>query len=171
MDYKNGQIYAIRSYKSDLFYIGSTCTPLAKRLYCHRLDYDGFLNGTRHYVTSYEILKFDDAFIELLEEFPCENKKQLCKREGQLIRSNDKCVNKRVEGRTNAEYYLDHLERIKAYVLENKDIRKEKRDTKRQAERENPITCECGKTYTSSHIRRHEKSLLHTNYLQSLVKL
>jgi hypothetical protein len=43
--------------------------------------------------------KYDDVRIELIEEFPCENKMELNKREGHYIRTLD-CVNKVIPGRT-----------------------------------------------------------------------
>ena len=34
----NGKIYEIVNYFSDYIYIGSTCSPLSKRLYGHKTD-------------------------------------------------------------------------------------------------------------------------------------
>ena len=83
VNYQNGKIYAIRSFATDKYYIGSTCNPLHKRLYQHKSDKNSAKN---RYRTSFEIVKYDDCYIELLEEFSCENKNQLQKREGELIR-------------------------------------------------------------------------------------
>lgn len=97
--YKNAKLYAIRSHKTDRFYIGSTTQALSKRLGNHVSAYKTHLNGHGYYMTSYEILKHGDAYIELLEDFACENKEQLLKREGELIRAHqDVVVNKLVPG-------------------------------------------------------------------------
>jgi len=56
----------------------------------HRYAYKAYLKNEKKSDTSYEVLKHDDAYIELLEEFPCANKAQLCKREGELIREHEK---------------------------------------------------------------------------------
>jgi hypothetical protein len=97
MDYKNGKIYSIRSYLTDKIYIGSTCSPLAKRLYEHRANYKCYTNGNqKKYMSSYQIMEFGDEYIELIEEYPCDNKHQLLKREGQLIRDDNNCVNKHI---------------------------------------------------------------------------
>ena len=96
MDYKNGKVYCLRSHQTDDVYIGSTCTPLHKRLYYHRSDYTRWKDDKYHYVTSFKILEYDDAYIELLEDYPCERKEQLYKREKELIREMDR-VNKRIE--------------------------------------------------------------------------
>lgn len=127
MDYKKSCIYAIRSHKTDKIYIGSTCTPLYKRFYEHKKKYKAWLNdNTKYYTTSYEILKFDDAYIELYEEYPCENKKQLHRKEGEVIRAVD-CVNKMVAGRTYKEYYNENKQKSKEYREKNKERIKQQR--------------------------------------------
>jgi hypothetical protein len=128
MDYKNGKIYTIRSYQTDQLYIGSTTQPLSKRLYKHVSDYKRYLKGEKNFITSFEIIKFDDAYIELLEEYPCENKMMLQKREGELIRINT-CVNKVIPCRTLNEWKEENKDKIKEqqkeYREQNKDINKE----------------------------------------------
>ena len=114
MDYVNGKIYTIRSYQTDKYYIGSTCSTLTKRLSCHKGKYK---NGTLT-STSQEIIKYDDCYIELLEMCECKNKNELRKREGELIRKyKDNIVNCNIAGRTKNEYYNDNLEKIKQYNL------------------------------------------------------
>jgi len=119
-DYKNGKIYCIRSHLTDEVYIGSTTSPLSTRMVAHRTH---FKKGI--YVSSSEILKHGDAYIELIEDFPCENKEQLNKKEGQVIRATADCVNKRIEGRTPSERYIDNREAklayMKVYNVNNKE--------------------------------------------------
>ena len=124
MDYKNGKIYTIRSHQTDKFYIGSTTQPLSKRLSKHKGDYKCYLKGTCRFITSFEIIKFEDAYIELLEEYSCDNKLQLHRREGELIRDNN-CVNKIIAGRTIKEYKEDNKDKIKEYYEQNKEQIKE----------------------------------------------
>jgi hypothetical protein len=50
------------------------------------------------------LLKYGDAYIELLEAYPCDNKMMLDKKEGGCIRAEPNCVNKVVAGRTQKEY-------------------------------------------------------------------
>jgi hypothetical protein len=102
MDYKEAKIYAIRSYQTDKIYIGSTCQPLYKRFYQHKK-----MNDT----SSKEILDLNDAYIELLENFPCSNRDELKKREGELIRDNNS-VNKNVAGRNRCQWYKDNKKTI-----------------------------------------------------------
>eukprot|EP00966_Prymnesium_polylepis_P323553 7379732-Prymnesium_polylepis.1 len=58
--------------------------------------------------------------IELIEEYPCSNRMELNRREGEWIR-NTKCVNKAIAGRTAKEYYEDNQDKIKDYREENKE--------------------------------------------------
>ena len=116
MDYKNGKIYTIRSHQTDKIYIGSTTQPLSKRLSSHKGQYKSYLNDKKKYITSLEIIEYGDAYIELLEDFPCETKDQLHKREGECIRNEPNCVNKCVAGRTQKEYYADNADKIKEYI-------------------------------------------------------
>jgi hypothetical protein len=113
MNYNNGKIYSIRSHQTDKIYIGSTTQPLSKRLSAHKAHFRAYLDGKYHKITSYDIIEYGDAYIELLEDFPCETKDQLHKREGECIRAEPNCVNKAVAGRTNKQYKEDYADKIK----------------------------------------------------------
>lgn len=122
MDYANGKIYTIRSFQTDKYYIGSTTSTLTKRLSEHKAKY----KQGRTDCTSAEIIQYGDAYIELLEDFPCFKRNQLCKREGYFIREHkDNCVNKAITGRTKKEYYEDNkeqrTEQMKQYYEQNKE--------------------------------------------------
>ena len=127
MDYKNGKIYTIRSHQTDKIYIGSTTQPLSKRLSYHKTQYKQYLNGKSPFITAYDILQYEDAYIELLEEYPCDNREQLFKKEGELIRGGSNCVNKRIEGRTNKQYKEDNKDKIKEYQKEYNEQNKEQK--------------------------------------------
>jgi hypothetical protein len=130
--YHNGKIYTIRSYETDKYYIGSTCSKLHNRLCDHRYKFNQFQKGKgKKYISSFNIIKYDDNYIELLECFKCDFKKELTKREGELIRKyKNELVNIRIEGRDKKEYYDDNIEKIKEqkkkYRKENKDKIKDK---------------------------------------------
>ena len=52
-------------------------------------------------------------YIELLEEFPCENSNQLEKREGELTRELKASLNKTIAGRTMEGYKAEKAEKLK----------------------------------------------------------
>ena len=106
MDYKNGKVYTIRSHQTDAIYVGSTCSPLHKRFSHHKTS----SNKT----SSKQIIDLGDAYIELYEEFPCDNVHQLRKREGEVIRSMN-CVNRYVAGNYTNEWGEDNKEFMSKY--------------------------------------------------------
>jgi hypothetical protein len=54
---------------------------------------------------------FNNWYIELYENFPCDNKEQLNKREGEIIRE-IATLSKNIAGRTIKEYYEQNKENI-----------------------------------------------------------
>ena len=65
-----------------------------------------------------------DWYIELYENFPCENNELLLKREGEVIRDIG-ILNKVVSGRKLKQWYQDNKEKILNYQREYKEINKE----------------------------------------------
>ena len=182
--YQQGKIYAIRTHQSEKVYIGSTCMPLSKRLYGHRTNRESYEQGKFRRITSFDVLKYDDHYIELVEEFPCDNKMLLHRREGEVIRTTDNCVNKQIAGRTRAEYLtdnsehikqkkkqygVDNSENIKQYHLDN--IEKHNQASKEWYQKNKAVlkqkhTCECGKVYGYASRLRHTKSKKHRDFIE-----
>lgn len=126
-DYQKAKIYKLWSPSQNLVYYGSTTQTLSQRLADHikkkRLNIGG-------QYTSYLVLDCEDYKMELVEEYPCNNKEQLAKKEGEYVKNN-KCVNIRVEGRTMKEWYEDNKTRLNQYDRE----RNKKRDKQKEKER------------------------------------
>lgn len=128
-DYSKGKIYTIRFIDDDNhIYIGSTCQALAVRFGGHKIT----VSNLYKYIQDIYNGDWSKCYIELYEEFKADNKEQLNKREGEIIREfikNDKyiVINKRIEGRTQTEYYQDNKEKLKEYLEKNKDKIKETR--------------------------------------------
>ena len=120
-DYSLGKIYMIYpkvdgADEGDVYY-GSTTVTLARRMAKHR-DKDC---RSKILFDKYGI---ENCFIELVQEYPCETKDELTKKEGEYIRAN-KCVNKVIPGRTQKEYRVDNLDKLKEnqkqHYIENRD--------------------------------------------------
>lgn len=172
MDYQNGKIYTIRSHLTDEIYIGSTTQSLTKRLSSHKSKYKKWKKGEKNYTTSFKIIEFGDAYIELLEECPCDSKMILEKREGELIRSTD-CVNKHIAGRTMKEYYEDNRDTL---LAQTKQYQQDNRDTylayKKQyyEQRKEIRKCVCGSEYDygkSSTKNRHYRTTRHIEFVEN----
>jgi hypothetical protein len=107
--YQRGKIYTIRCYDDDsLIYVGSTIQPLCVRIAEHRRDK---LCSLYQYVNNNFNGDWKKWYIELYEEYPCNNKELLVKKEGEITRLIGS-INKRIEGRTRKEYYEANKEII-----------------------------------------------------------
>ena len=149
-DYQLGKIYKIESSQCEKIYIGSTCVPtLAKRMAKHRYNYRFYLNGKYHFVTSFDLLKYDDAKIVLIEKYPCNDADELRAREGYWQKELwNECINKKQEGRTGKQYYQDNVDKFKKYYEDNAD----KFNVKSKCD-------VCGKEMLKRSISRHKKNI------------
>jgi hypothetical protein len=112
----------------------------------HRSEYKRWKDGKCIRCTSFKLIEMEGAYIELIEEFPCDTKEQLNRREGELIRTTANCINKKIAGRTRNEwdnenrdivngwhrkYYETNIEKIKErrrkYYEANKEAINERR--------------------------------------------
>jgi len=168
VNYQNSKIYKIISDNTDDVYYGSTTQRLlCVRMGQHRQSYKKYINNKGSYTSSFEIIKYGDAKIVLIENHTCNSKDQLFKKERFYIESND-CVNIRIPGRTKTEgdalYYKNNkdiiLTRGKLNYKNNKDI-----ILARGKVRHN---CVCGGKYSGCRKKRHEQSSKHQKYLSSL---
>ena len=114
--YQNGKIYKVVDIGYIKSYIGSTIEDLNKRMAKHRNCDKNFSEEDKKIYTTTFII-FDEygianCKIELIEYFPCKNKEELNKREGEHIRNND-CVNRCIPGRTKQEWREEHKDEAK----------------------------------------------------------
>lgn len=155
--YHSGKIYAIISDKLNKAYVGSTIHPLNERLKHHKYYHRHNIGGC----TSKVVLDDNESYIKLLEEYPCTNNNELRLREGfhcQLYNTGHKVVNKRIEGRTPKQYYLQNIDKIKEkkrlYRIKNRDFINEVMYCD---------VCDCNYTRTnkSHHIKtqKHKKNM------------
>ena len=117
--YQRGKIYTVRCYDDDkLIYVGSTIQPLSVRMARHRCHKNCSLYK---YVNGY----WDNWYIELYEEYPCNNKQLLEKREGEITRLIGN-INKKISGRTQKEWIEANKEYLEEYRKQYKKTNKQK---------------------------------------------
>ena len=141
--YNNSKIYKISDNTSDKIYIGSTIQSLQQRLQGHKSSAksckDGYGCGSK------QIIDNGDYKIDLLEEFSCENKTELCIKEQQYLdKFKDFNLLNKVKSHTSPED-------IKGRYWENRDkilVAKKEYDSVYHK-------CECGGGYSMSHRARH----------------
>lgn len=124
--YQNGKIYLIKSNETEMVYIGSTHGTLEKRFASHKSDYKRRIKEENFRPChSYEILKYSDAYIELIEDFPCNTKQELLNREGEITKNTPNRVNIIIQGRNMKQYRDDNKEKLqkqgKEYAIKNRE--------------------------------------------------
>ena len=174
-DYQKAKIYKLWSPQGNEIYIGSTVNALERRKLQHKQKKDC--------CSKLLFEKYDDVRIEIIEIYPCENKMELNRREGEHIRNNN-CINKRIEGRTKKEYLEDNKEKIKEekkeYYENNKEKRKEQMKEYNKEYKQNnkekikeymkeynskKVTCECGCEVRRYYLTQHKRTIKHTNFI------
>jgi hypothetical protein len=200
VNYQFGQIYKIwsPSHPEAGIYYGSTCQQISTRIAGHRKDYKLYLEGKFHYISSFNVVKYEDFKYERVCYYPCNSKKELCREEGRHIQGDSKACNKYVSGRTQGEYIVECKDRVKKsqkeyrennkerrnkdqkiYYEKNKEILKEKgkkyskkyrENNKEKIKREKKIiiNCICGSNVSNYYKKEHEKTKKHIKYIISL---
>ena len=125
--YENGKIYTIRCHEdNNLIYVGSTIQPLYKRWNDHKERYQQENQKEYNkllYIKMRE-LGMHKFYVELYEECPCENKQQLNRKEGEIIRLIG-TLNKAIAGRTTKEYELENKTKIQETKAKYREKNKE----------------------------------------------
>jgi group I intron endonuclease len=109
--YANGKIYRLVNNVDDEFYVGSTCGKLSKRKNEHKS-----LTKSKPHIKIYQHLNnigWENVSIVLIEEYPCENKMELLRRERHWVDELNPSLNKQVPTRTQQQYRDDNKDRIR----------------------------------------------------------
>ncbi len=177
--YKRGMIYTIRNIKDDtMIYVGSSINNLSKRFNHHKTSCKcGKSISLYSYIVDND---WTDFYIELHENYPCNNKKELNRREGEVIREIG-TINKCIAGRTKKEYnqefrdvkikwWKDNIIRMtelkkQNYINNRVEIAKKHKqyyqeNSEKIAKRQNEKVCcdICGAFSSKCHLARHQKT-------------
>jgi len=159
VNYNNGKIYKIINENCETVYIGSTTQSLCQRYTRHN-----------HKAPNHKII--------LIENYSCNSKEELCKREQEIIDEHSLLLNKYrafgIDESRRKEYKIKHY---KEYREQNKDKIKQKQKEYRENNKEKKkkyyennkekiqeyynkkVKCEfCNKETNYSNLRRHQKS-------------
>lgn len=122
VNYQNGKIYKIWDIAYTKCYVGSTCESLSKRFSRHKSTYKDFKEKNGNFVSVFLLFEefgIENCKIELIENYACNSKEELFKREGHYQKECI-CVNKYIaKGKDITEYkqtyYTDNQDKIKEY--------------------------------------------------------
>ena len=115
-DFSKAKIYKITNDFNDEIYIGSTCDTLGRRFSMHKMDARREKNKGRPFYALLNEIGSERFRIELICNFPCEDKYQLRQKEGEYIR-NLGTLNVRIAGRTDQEYTNETKEKRREYKI------------------------------------------------------
>jgi group I intron endonuclease len=143
--YARGKIYKLVNNVDEEFYVGSTCTTLAKRLYGHK--HHGTKDKKRQVYVHLNAIGWQNVDIVLITEYPCNNKMELERQERYWIEELKPTLNQNIPTRTSEEwkelkskYYTDNKERIREvqgqYRAENAEKLREYHRKHKEANRE-----------------------------------
>ena len=159
------KIYAVKSPNTDKIYVGSTVQIyLSNRMTKHRTKVEK--------ISSAEIIDCGDAYIELIEKFPCENKEELKWRERywiEKLRSEGIDLVNKIRPTRTLEEKKACIDAISAKP-ENVEARKIYRETHREQKRAQQNAkhmCECGIEYTQANKNRHIATKPHQKFLET----
>ena len=173
-DFTKGKIYKITNDYNDDVYIGSTCDRLVKRFIKHKADAKQEKCKNRPLYKLINEVGFQRFRIQLIEDFPCNDKYELRQREGHYIRELSKNLNKNIAGRNLNQYKEDNKEKIKNYYKDNKDKNKEKiknyyEENKEQIlkKQKEKINCVCGSCFQKGDLSKHNKTKKHIEFINN----
>jgi hypothetical protein len=174
--YQESKIYKIIADETNIIYIGSTVQKLYQRFSTHKRQWDD--------CKSKEMFNYKNPRIELIEQFPCNNRLELLMREQYYIELyKDICINK-IRAYSNDEQKKNHdkqyqenhrdqsNERAKLYYEHNKEhvlsnvkkYREANKDKIKERLRQQ-IICECGTTINRACYSSHVKTKKHIDLL------
>jgi len=157
------KIYKLSSIETSNVYVGLTTNTLSRRISKHKNDYKRYLETNFHYLTSFEICKYADVKIELIEETDDKTRERF------HIENTENCINHDIPTRTQKEYVKANEAKTKAYYKEWCEKNREHlREYKRKQVKE--ITCECGTVTTTKHLKRHMESQKHLDLMNNVEK-
>lgn len=155
--YQNAKIYKITNTENDILYIGSTIQKLKRRFAHHKHKQKIGVN-----YPMYEAMRglgFDKFNIELIENFDCNDKKELLNREQEIIDMYDniKLYNKFRAKRTNDEKKEYQKKYNEKYMTDNRNKILEYKEQWGGKK----VLCECGREVRRDKIKRHTMSKIH----------
>ena len=155
----NGKIYKITNDYNDHVYVGSTCDALSKNFSKHKSDSQYRKNPLYNLINE---IGFERFRIELICNYPCEDKYQLRQKTSEYIRLYGKELNlqsdeKNEERKKQKE---DKHHEIQMKVKENLEKR-----INRFRENNSIVLCECGCEIVKRGLKNHQRTQKHFDKL------
>lgn len=169
-DYSKAIIYKLYCETADEIYVGSTVN-FKERKRGHK-NVCNNPNAKEYNFKVYQYIRenggFENFYMEKIEDFPCNDKRELEKREREIKRELNATLNSNEPYREKGEcvkiYYENNKGKIDKYQKDYYQINKDKIAEKKKEK----INCECGSVYRRNDKTQHLNTKKHQNYLKSL---
>ena len=169
VNYKNSIIYKLCCKNPEItdIYIGST-TNFTRRKHTHKSKCNN-INSKNYNYNVYKFIRENGGWnnwdMVLIEEYSCNNKLELHKKERDILEQLGATLNSRVPNRNKKQYYENNKEQIKEKNKKHKEQIKEymkeyqKTDKYKEYQKEK-IECKiCGKSLSRSSLYLHNKNI------------
>jgi hypothetical protein len=140
VDYSKGKIYKITNDYNDDVFVGFTCDTLVKRFSKHKEDSRHKEKMNRPLYELINKMGFGRFRIQLICDFPCEDRYQLCQKTCECIRLYGKNLN--LNGQEQVE-----LKKIRKEEKIRQEEETKRKETERIKKRGEKIECDCGCLY------------------------
>ena len=193
VDYSKGLIYKLCCKNPEIkeIYVGST-TNLIKRKYYHKYDCNN-VNSKAYNHYKYQFIRDNGGFknwsMILIENYACENKRELEKRERYFMELLNSTLNSYTPFLTEEEkkeqkkeydkewiennkqhykdYQKEYYEKYKTEIKEyNKQHYKNNKETINENRKKEKYNCVCGSNLRLADKKRHLKSTKHLDYIR-----
>ncbi len=150
------KIYKIVSENYEGCYVGSTKQKwLCDRFSCHNVGYRRYCsNKSKLWVSSYDILKYGDCKIELIEETEDKSREAYWIKELKSINTKKLCFGRKGDPE-KIKKRMEDPERIKnkkEYLQKYRELNRDKINKQQNEKIECPI---CSKSYSKTNLKRH----------------
>jgi hypothetical protein len=119
-------------------YIGHT-TNFIKRKQHHKDDCNND-KSKKYNMKVYKFIRDNGGWMNwsmiMIEQISCENLNDACKLERKFLEEYKATLNSYIPSRTNKEYYIDNIDKIKEYYIDNIDKIKEYRELNKDKRKE-----------------------------------
>ena len=170
VDYSKSLIYKLCCKNPEIkeIYVGST-TNFIKRKYQHKSDcYNKNRNHYNHY--KYQFIRnnggFDNWDMVLIENYPCDNKRELEKKERYFMELLNATLNTKKSYLSEEEKIEQQKECVKDYRENNKDKIKEHKKNNNEKNKKKKYNCVCGSNLRLADKKRHLSTTKHLNYIR-----
>jgi hypothetical protein len=154
-------------------YVGHTTNETNRRR-CHKSRCTNEKNKG-HNLVVYKFIRSNGGWVNWIlivhEQLAVKNKAAAVLRERYWLEFYKATLNKNVPGRTDAEYYADHVEEAAAYHMAHRDAHNQRTaayDLANEAHLKEKHDCPCGSKFTTQHRSHHLKTARHCAYLAAL---